>query len=95
MNALEELLTGGRLVHEDNGGVGNQLHCNGQPLPLLDRQTTLAWASHHGTSHGLQLHQAKHLQPATMPSVTCSNRDPNEVINHLGQQDMLLCPVMA
>ena len=42
----ESLLTWGGLVHEDNGGVSNQLHCNGQPLPLLYGQTSLPGDSH-------------------------------------------------
>ena len=36
---------GGGLVHEHDGGVGNQLHCNGQTLALLNRQTCSAWPS--------------------------------------------------
>ena len=37
---------GGGLVHENDGGVGNQLYSDGQPLPLFHTQTTDARQSH-------------------------------------------------
>ena len=38
--------TRGGLVHKDDGGVGNQLHSYGQPLPLLHAQPTDPWLAH-------------------------------------------------
>jgi hypothetical protein len=37
---------GGRLVHEDYGGVGHQLHGNGEPLTLLHREPALPRETH-------------------------------------------------
>ena len=54
---LQPLLTWGWLVHENNGWVSNQLYCNGEALPLLDRQTSHPRHTHQGVRQGFQLHQ--------------------------------------
>lgn len=58
----------GGLVHEDDRGVGDELHGYGQALALLHTQASTPRGPHQQISQLRQLHQLHHLH------TTCQNR---------------------
>ena len=53
--------TSGWLVHEDDGGIGDQLDSNGEALALLNAEPGAARDAHQRVPQWRQLHQAHHL----------------------------------
>lgn len=53
--------TGGGLVHEDDGGVGHQLHCDGEALALLHAEARFTGGADQRVAQGSELHQLHHL----------------------------------
>ena len=58
---LRRAQTSGGLVHEDDGGVGDQLNGNGEALALLHAEPGAARDAHQRVPQRRQLHQAHHL----------------------------------
>ena len=53
--------SGSGLVYEDDRRVGYELHCDGQPLPLLRRQPVDPGKPHDGPPQERQFHKLHHL----------------------------------
>ena len=54
-------ITRGRLVHEDDGGVGDQLDGDGEALALLHAEPALPRDAHQRVAQRRQLHNVHHI----------------------------------
>ena len=63
-------ITGGRLVHEDDGRVGNQLDGDGEALALLHAEPALPRNAHQRVAQWRQLHNVHHILDK-LPDLRC------------------------